>query len=81
MFNMRLGATLFALGLVLQGCTATSTQRMIDTNDHAGLASRLDNAVKLADHPQCGERGIHVRIPADRDHPFQAIVITHSRAS
>ena len=38
MLNMRLGATLFALGLVLQGCTATSTQRMIDTNDHAGLA-------------------------------------------
>ncbi|WP_156447297.1 hypothetical protein [Bradyrhizobium yuanmingense] len=24
---------------------------------------------------------LKLRVPADRDHPFQAIVITHSRAS
>src|SRR5664279_725556 len=32
-------------------------------------------------HTVAGEVNLKVRVPADRDHRFQAIVITHSRLS
>ena len=42
---------LMGLGLmfVLQGCSETSTQRMIDANDHNGLAKLLHPAGKAVE--------------------------------
>jgi len=41
MLNGRWASMFFAVGLVLtlQGCAETSTQRMINANDHVGLAN------------------------------------------
>jgi len=41
MLSARLVSVVFAVGLVLmlQGCAETSTQRMINANDHNGLAN------------------------------------------
>ena len=46
MMNSQWSAMLFAVGLVLQGCAETSTQRMINANDHAGLANYYSEQVQ-----------------------------------